>query len=137
MQTSAMKTCFQIAECRFNFCKGRKNLGIMQVHFGSFVCFPYFLCYNTALCSWKTAIKRGRNCMEGFLHPYKRVNTSLWKCLYILMQSSFNVFECPFRGFECPFRAFERRFRAFERRNDKDAETNSLCANNLRLWYER
>ena len=38
-----MKACFQIAECRFNFCKGRKNLGIMQVHFGSFVCFPYFL----------------------------------------------------------------------------------------------
>ena len=51
MQTSAMKACFQIAECRFNFCKGRKNLGIMQVHFGSFVCFPYFLCYNSALCS--------------------------------------------------------------------------------------
>ena len=51
MQTSAMKTCFQIAECRLNFCKGRKNLGIMQVHFGSFVCFPYFLCYNSALCS--------------------------------------------------------------------------------------
>ena len=31
---------------------------------------------------------------------------------YILMQSSFNAFECPFR--------------VFERRNDKDAETNSL-----------
>ena len=51
LQTSAIKACFLIAECRFNFCKGRKNLGIMQVHFGSFVCFPYFLCYNTALCS--------------------------------------------------------------------------------------
>lgn len=51
LQTSAMKACFLIAEYRFNFCKGRKNLGIMQVHFGSFVCFPYFLCYNSALCS--------------------------------------------------------------------------------------
>jgi len=25
MQTSAMKACFQIAECRFNFCKGTKK----------------------------------------------------------------------------------------------------------------
>ena len=27
MQTSAMKACFQIAECRFNFCKGTKKIG--------------------------------------------------------------------------------------------------------------
>ena len=100
----------------------------MQVHVGSFVCFPYFLCYNSAFMGWKTAIKRGRNLMEGVLHPYKRVDTPLWKCLYILMQSSFNVFECPFNVFEC-------RFNVFERRNDKDAETNSLWFNDFSLWF--
>ena len=57
--------------------------------------------------------------------------------LFIAFGCPFKAFECPFNGFECPFRAFERRFNVFERRNDKDAETNSLCANNLRLWYER
>ena len=44
------------------------------------VIFPYFLCYNSAFMGWKTAIKRGRNRMEGFLYPYKRVDTPLWKC---------------------------------------------------------
>ena len=84
MQTSAMKACFQIAECRFSFCKGRKNIGIMQVHVGSFVRFPYFCVIILLLWVEKLQSKGEENVWKGFcilirelIHPYESVSISL------------------------------------------------------------
>ena len=84
LQTSAIKACFQIAECRFNFCKGRKNLGIMQVHFGSFVCFPYFCVIILLYAVEKLQSKGEETVWKGFCiltreltHPYESVSISL------------------------------------------------------------
>ena len=65
-------------------CKGRKNIGIMQVHVGSFVRFPYFCVIILLLWVEKLQSKGEETVWKGFcilirelIHPYESVSISL------------------------------------------------------------
>ena len=55
MQTSAMKTCFQIAECRFFFCKDNAN----RTQYKRITPFFLFYCSN-AVCLCKVCPIHGQ-----------------------------------------------------------------------------
>lgn len=65
-------------------CKGRKNIGIMQVHVGSFVRFPYFCVIILLLWVEKLQSKGAETVWKGFcilirelIHPYESISISL------------------------------------------------------------
>ena len=82
-------------------CKGRKNIGIMQVHVGSFVCFPYFCVIILLLWVEKLQSKGEETVWKGFCilireltHPYESVSISLCN----LRSTSLNIRSEPLNG---------------------------------------
>ncbi len=84
MQTSAMKTCFQIAECRFPSAKVERILELCKFTLVHLCVFLIFLCYNTALWVEKLQSKGAETVWKGFcilirelIHSYESVSMSL------------------------------------------------------------